>query len=301
MPELSPSRAVAIRCLYKTFDLLKENGGQLSRNELKRQLESSLTFNEWELSNTPSGHTRWWHVLYMVGIEAVKAGFIVRKTGNWYLTPEGEQAMKSGPEGLFLASKKGYQAWRQANPKETASTGDEATPVDEIEHRDTKAEATIEEVEDRALEGIKEYIDAKNAYDFQFLCAALLRAMGYYTPFVAPKGRDGGIDIIAYRDPLGTVAPRIKVQVKHREQAAGSPEVNQLQGLLRNDGDVGIFFSSGGFSNDAKLAARNSRVHIELIDFDRLIKLWQEFYPKMNDEDKNLLPLKPVFFLAPSE
>ena len=26
---------------------------------------------------------------------------------------------------------------------------------------------------------------------------------GYYTPFVAPKGKDGGIDLIAYQDPLG--------------------------------------------------------------------------------------------------
>lgn len=31
----------------------------------------------------------------------------------------------------------------------------------------------------------------------------LPRAMDYYTPFIAPKGKDGGIDIIAYLDPLG--------------------------------------------------------------------------------------------------
>jgi len=29
--------------------------------------------------------------------------------------------------------------------------------------------------------------------------------------------------------------------------------------------------------------------------------LWQEFYPKMVDEDKNLLPLLPVYFLAPTD
>ena len=40
----------------------------------------------------------------------------------------------------------------------------------------------------------------KNPYEFQDLVAALLRAMGYYTPFIAPKGKDGGVDIIAYRD-----------------------------------------------------------------------------------------------------
>lgn len=57
----------------------------------------------------------------------------------------------------------------------------------------------------QASKGIREYI-IKEPYEFQDLVAALLRAMGYYTPFIAPKGKDGGVDIIAYRDPLGTTA-----------------------------------------------------------------------------------------------
>jgi predicted Mrr-cat superfamily restriction endonuclease len=38
--------------------------------------------------------------------------------------------------------------------------------------------------------------------------------MDYY---VAPPGPDGGIDLIAHTDPLGTTGPRIKVQVKRRD------------------------------------------------------------------------------------
>jgi len=48
-------------------------------------------------------------------------------------------------------------------------------------------------------------------------------------------------------------------------------------------------------------AATNAKMHIELIDEDRLIELWQSFYPKMSDEDKAMLPLTPVYFLAPTE
>ena len=56
--------------------------------------------------------------------------------------------------------------------------------------------------------------------------------MGYYTPFVAPRGKDGGIDIVAYRDPLGTQAPRMKVQVKHRGNTKASvKEVRELMGI----------------------------------------------------------------------
>jgi restriction system protein len=124
--------------------------------------------------------------------------------------------------------------------------------------------------------------------------------MGYYTPFVAPTGKDGGVDIIAYRDPLGTVSPRIKVQVKHRDQSASVHEIRQLMGLLQKDGDVGIFISSGGFTPDSKATARSSHVHVELIDLPRFIELWQEFYGKLSDEDKSMLPLTPIFFYAPN-
>jgi restriction system protein len=42
-------------------------------------------------------------------------------------------------------------------------------------------------------------------------------------------------------------------------------------------------------------------VHIKLINGADLISMWQEFYPKMNDEDKNLLPLHPIYFLGSNE
>jgi restriction system protein len=154
-------------------------------------------------------------------------------------------------------------------------------------------------VKDRALEGIIEAINLKNPYEFQDLAAALLRAMGYFTPFVAPRGKDGGVDITAYHDPLGTQTPRIKVQIKHRVAPTPVTEIRELMGLLQKDGDVGIFFSSGGFTPDAKATARGSHVHVELIDLERFIELWRDFYEKMLDEDKARLPLVPVYFIAP--
>ena len=123
--------------------------------------------------------------------------------------------------------------------------------------------------------------------------------MGYFTPYVSARGKDGGLDIIAYKDPLGTISPRIKVQVKHRGASATVHEVRQLMGLLQKDGDIGIFISSGGFTPDAKATARSSNIHVELIDLNRFINLWQDFYQKLTDEDKSLMPLLPIYFLAP--
>lgn len=72
-------------------------------------------------------------------------------------------------------------------------------------------------------------------------------------------------------------------------------------GLLQKEGDVGIFVSTGGFSPDARAAARSSHVHVELIDLNRFVGLWQEFYDKLSDEDKSLLPLRPIYFLGMKE
>jgi len=125
--------------------------------------------------------------------------------------------------------------------------------------------------------------------------------MGYHVPRVAPPGPDGGGDIVAYRDPLGTTAPRIKVQVKHRQSKVAVKDVRELQGLLRSDDDIGLLVSSGGFSSEAEREARGSHKHIELMDLARLISLWKEHYATLRETGRAMLRLVPVHFLAPDE
>jgi len=126
--------------------------------------------------------------------------------------------------------------------------------------------------------------------------------MNYHVSDIAQKGPDGGIDIIAYSDPLGTKQPRIIVQVKHRpNDSVSSDEIQKLAGTLKRNTDVGIFVTSGRFSKPAIKEARNSREHIELIDFDRFVSLWVEYYKNMTDEQRNTLPLHPVYFLGSNE
>ncbi len=60
-------------------------------------------------------------------------------------------------------------------------------------------------------------------------------------------------------------------------------------------------YSKEIISADARAAARGSHVHVELIDLNRFIGLWQEFYEKLTDEDKSRLPLRPIYFLATGE
>lgn len=289
---LSRSQELAAKVAHAALRILKEKGGQASARDVIAEVERTVDFDPWAKEvYEKSGNVRWKSILRFFSIPCIKAGFLIKKKGVWYITPEGEKALDLGPIGLLEAARKAYRNWRQENQ-----------PLDEDESAaggDVEQEATIHEIEQLAIEGLKRQIALKNPYEFQELVAGLLRGMGYYTPFVAPQGKDGGIDVIAYRDPLGSASPRIKVQIKHRESPASVQEVRQLMGLLQKDGDVGMFVSSGGFTPDAKFTARGALVHVELIDLDRFIALWQEFYPKMIDEDRSLLPLVPIYFYAP--
>jgi len=292
----SRSRELAAKVIYAALQILKEKGGQAPGRDVVAEVEKRVPLDEWARATyEKSGYVRWQSILHFFSIDCIKAGYLVKKKGVWYLTPEGETALKLGDAGLLKAAVAAYRKWKDENrPPEDAEDQDVS------EEGQQSQEATIHEIEQLAIEGLNKEINQKNPYEFQELVAALLRGMGYYTPFVAPQGKDGGIDVIAYRDPLGTVSPRIKVQIKHRGAAASVQEVRQLMGLLQKDGDVGMFVSSSGFTPDAKSTARGSHVHVELIDLDRFIALWQEFYPKLTDEDKGLLTLVPIYFYAPS-
>ena len=189
-----------------------------------------------------------------------------------------------------------YHEWRRLNPKDD---NPDEEPTDETAEKDNSMNLDL--LESDAREGIKRYIVSKSPYEFQDMVAALLRAMGYHTPFVAPKGKDGGIDIIAYLDPLGAQTPRIKVQVKHKPATAiGASDVRALSGVLKA-GDIALFVTSGTYSADARNAASGSDKFLRLIDGDEFIEMWQEYYDKMTDDDKNMLPLKRISFLGSNE
>lgn len=302
----SRSRQLASKVTYCALQVLVEKGGEAAGRDVISEIEKRLTLDDWAKEvYEKSGYTRWKSILHFFTIDLIKSGFMVKNKGVWYVTTEGETALKLGEVAMLDKATEGYYKWREANPKSDKKSV--ASVVDDIEADDVAdsvneqaQEATIQQMEQLAIDGLRQQINSKNAYEFQDLVAALLRGMNYYTPFVAPKGKDGGIDVIAYQDPLGVKSPRIKVQIKHRESTANVSEIRELMGLLQKEGDIGLFISTGGFTSDAKTTARSSHVHVELIDFDRFIALWQEFYEKLNDEDKDRLRLRPIYFYEPS-
>lgn len=287
-------KAEAMLCAMR---LIQENGGEMHIRDIKAAMENTFPQNDYERERMKSdGSQRWYNHFMFHSIAAYKSGFIQKNKGVWHLTPEGEQAMKLSVKEFSDALHKGYNDWLAKKKKTESDTSD-------IEEEDAVVETEIdyEQASNQAEEGFRSYIAALNPYEFQDLVAAFFRGMGYYTPFVAPKGKDGGVDIIAYRDALGLEFPRVKVQVKHYPNNPVSADVvRQLRGTLSHEGESGVVVTSGSFTNDAKYEARNSHKAVTLIDFSLFISLWVEHYSKLSDEDKKRLPIAPIYFVKPT-
>jgi restriction system protein len=293
----SKSLIIAEKTIFATFKILKDAGGEMSGKDVLTKIRDTVEFNEYEKHRyEKTGYIRWESILHFYTIDSMKAGFLRKQKGLWILTKEGESAIKLGPEELLSTATKIYREW-DANRKKEKPNEEELDGINIDKGQAQKA--LLNQYEDDANNGIRNYVINKNPYEFQDLVAGLLESMGYHISNIAERGPDGGIDIIAYTDPLGTKQPRIIVQVKHRSNdSISADEIQKLSGALKRNSDVGIFVTSGSFSKPAIKEARNSREHIELIDFDRFVSLWVEYYPKMSDLQKNMLPLQPIFFLG---
>lgn len=273
-------------------EMLK-NDSHLNLSDIYSIVEKKVQLSEYAKETTASGGQRWRNILQFYSIELGAAGFLLKQKGVWYLTDEGLSVYSAGGASYMLDT--AHAKYREIEKKKKTL---EISPNNPFEEPFSASVSNIDELTSQAISGIREYIISKNPYEFQDLVAALLRGMGYFTPFVAPKGKDGGIDIIAYNDPLGTIQPHIKVQVKHYPNSAISVDViRSLMGVLNKEGEVGMIVTSGSFTTEAVREARHARRHLRLIDLNELISLWETFYGKMPYEDRALLPITPIYFL----
>jgi restriction system protein len=294
------SRTRAAQYVKTALQVLEDNDDSLRARDVFARVSDKLELSEYELERyEKTNNVRWESALSFYSISPVKAGWLIKNKGVWYLTPEGKEVTKLPDEQFAALSKQKYNDWKKRQSVDESQAKDQELDIDAEELIDNSS-VTFEKASSDAYSEIEAFIEDMGPYEFQDLVAALLRAMGYFTPFIAPKGKDGGIDIQAYKDPLGTTPPRIITQVKQRpETKASVMEIRELGGLLRRDGDVGLFVATGGFSKDAIAESTNAIRHIELVDLKRFVDLWQEHYENMSEEDKSLMPLREILFLSP--
>lgn len=281
------------------FDLLHEHGPDgMAAGEATQEVARRVKLTEFEAGHYDDGVRRFDKVFRFATVAPVKAGWMVKDAGQWYLTDEGWQARQKykDPLGFTKRAVELYNSWKKGQPLKSSGN-----PDDVEQGVESSAVIALEAAEDQARQQIEQHLKAMNPYEFQFLVADLLAAMGYHVSWVSPPGKDDGVDIIAFSDPLGMRPPRIKVQVKRYDKPVVVGDVSAFMGNLGAE-EVGLFVSTGNFTKDAEQKVRTDKQHrVTLIGLDALVKLWVQHYDELTQEAKLRLPLRPVYFLALDE
>jgi restriction system protein len=278
------------------FQILSHQVEAVPAKEVLRRLEALVPPTEFEASTYPNRPTvrRYEKIVRFSTIGAVKAGWLIKNKGAWSLSDPGRAAFGKfkDPEAFYREAGRLYREWKADQPADAADVDEEGVG---------QAATTLEEAEEAAWSEIEAFLEKMSPYDFQELVAGLLRGMGYFVEWVSPPGPDKGIDIVAHVDPLGVKGPRIKAQVKRRTDKVAVDGVRGFMALL-GDSDVGLFVCIGGFTRDAEdEARRQEKRRIMLVDLKRLFDLWTEHYDRIPEAQRRLLPLRPVYYLAPDD
>lgn len=277
--------------------VLKAYPEGLAASDVLKAVAQAMPPTDYEQGTYSEGSRRFEKIVRFCTITPVKAGWMVKTKGVWTITDEGRAAVESHttPESLWDSAWKLYQAWKKAQPAD----GDDEDVSDPDDA--TSPTTTLEEAEEAAWAEIRSYLANMPPYEFQELVGDLLRAMGYYVDWIAPPGADGGVDVIAYADPLGTAGPRVKVQVKRRSSKSSPDDIRAFLAVL-GEQDSGLFVSTGGFTSEAQREARaQEKRRLVLVDDTRLVELWIEHYSSLDDTARQRLPLRPIHFLAPAD
>lgn len=297
MPEVTRSRIGHL--VRKLFEILLDQPEGMKAADAVAALANAVELTEYEAGEYPSGGRRFDKIVRFATIDCVKAGWLVKDKGVWSITDKGETAYQDIPdsEKFYSEATRLYRKWKKEQP--TENTGGDDDIDDAIEK---SASITLEKAEESAWAEIEAHLAVMNEYDFQRLVGSLLEAMGYHVGWIAPPGKDGGVDLVAFTDPLGTSGPRIKVQVKRNVKSSKIDAVGlrSFKAVLGSD-DVGLFIALSGFTREAEKEARSFDRRMTLVDAAALVDLWTANYAKLDDNARRRLPLRPVWFLVGEE
>lgn len=170
--------------------------------------------------------------------------------------------------------------------------------VNDISEEDESVAVTAEEIQESTTDFIiKEISRQLKGYDFEELVANVLEAMGYRTK-ISQHGGDEGKDIVAYQGEL-QLPPRIVVQAKSQDSKISSPLIRNLKGSLR-EGDYGFFVALSDYSKDAKDYLEQNPI-IRGINGVQFVKLFLEYYDKLDEKYRDMFPLKKVYIPVQKE
>jgi restriction system protein len=276
-----PAQKRTSQLLRVVFQILWSKPDGLPAREVLDGIARKIKLSDDEIAQNPATFTpQYERIVRLATNMLVEAGWLLKNKERWYLTDNGKAACKN-----------------IKNAEEIYTTA--LSLVEEKKQLRESVALTVENAEEIAWQQIWHYLNEKNPLEFKLMIGDLLKALNFHLEWISPPGKNHGyIDMIAYPKPLGSSATRIKVHVKHTGQAATLEGLRAFWGVL-NAHDLGLFVSSGGFTDTVMEEVRNQDLRkIRLISLEDFFELWVENYDTLSQEARRRFPLNPIFFLA---
>ncbi|GAB3707422.1 restriction endonuclease [Mariniluteicoccus flavus] len=167
-----------------------------------------------------------------------------------------------------------------------------AVSADDLDTADAAEEPNADRIAQHTQDFIVKVLRHELTHEqFEQFTADLLRTMGYQAR-VTPYTADGGVDVLAHKDPLGLEPPLIKVQCKHTTSVRGRPDVQQLIGTLSTS-EVGLFVTLGTYSKEA-VDLERERQNLRLFGGADITQLVLQHYTALPAKWRQLIPLRSV-------
>jgi restriction system protein len=306
-PTRAPAKVAAVpqmtatyrkgRLIQALFTVLKEHPEGLAAKDAISAVEKSIELDTSEKGAfEQTGQEKFPRLIRFATIPATKAGWMVKHEGTWTVTDEGLQAGEQFPdaEQFFKQARQLYLEWKKATkPAAAVDDSDDEEATDE----EIDSAVSLEDDEDAARAEILDFLAKMPPYDFQTCCAKLVQALGHEIAWISPPGPDGGLDFVAFADPIGATGRRVKGQAKRQQSKQDVGDVGAFLSKLKGD-DVGVFIALGGFTRNAEMEARAYERRCVLLDGADFVRLWIEHHDHLDEEAKALLRLRPVWRLV---
>ena len=237
--------------LWPTLEVLKNNGGSASIQELLEQVTRLLDLPD-EISDVLQGEgpqTKVGYRLAWARTSLKRIGAVNNRHGVWTITPAGREIPSEGEvRNLHRQARRRYDRNRVKPPPAVQS--EDSEPSTESDWKEDLL-AILRELTPDA---------------FERLCQRILRESGFTKVEVTGRVGDGGIDGAGVLR-VNLISFHVRFQCERYTGSVGAREIRDFRGAMVGRADKGLFLTTGRFTRDAALeAVRDGAPAIDLID-----------------------------------
>lgn len=264
------SRQAFLKYWNPVIEVLKELGGSGKPSEVTDLVIEKLNIPEEAVEVTlKSGASRVRNNIAWARAYLVKAGILdSSKRGVWSLTEKGFK--------VNLREEDIYNIFKEVQASSTVTKNDKQKDQKEAEHKDDDSEEN---------EDVIEFVNYKTELlnilqnlppnGFERMCQRLLRESGFEQVKVTGKTGDGGIDGHGIFQENVFVSSRVLFQCKRYKGSISASQIRDFRGSMIGRADKGIIITTGCFTKKAKEEALRVLPLIEMIDGEKLIRLFE--------------------------